>query len=161
MVGLGSSLFLWSSTPFPTYSPHCPNKHWSWFLPLLFCRYTGALLLSQPANTSASEHRDALLNKLMVATGLTAAMPLAPYLRRDLPLFFETFETYKVKAGAASGSSGITRPPAAAAETAKAATASSDGTSQAAAASLNPEAAHTFMGAEVIKVSGSTINITS
>jgi len=31
----------------------------------------------------------------MVATGLTAAMPIAAFLRRDLPLFFEMFEGYK------------------------------------------------------------------
>jgi hypothetical protein len=153
LVG-GSSLFLLvpssSSVP-PSFSLPKPNKS------LLFCRYTGALLLSQPANTSALEHRDNLVNKLMVATGLTAAMSLPPYLRRDLPLFFETFEAYKVKAGAASS----TGPPAAAAETVRAATASSDGTSLAAAAALNEDAPHPFMGPEVIKVSGLPINITS
>jgi hypothetical protein len=31
----------------------------------------------------------------MVATGLTAAMPIAAFLRRDLPLFFEMFEGFK------------------------------------------------------------------
>jgi hypothetical protein len=58
-------------------------------------RYTGATLLSQPANTTASEHRDQLVNQLMVCTGLTAAMPIAAFLRRDLPLFFENFEAFK------------------------------------------------------------------
>ena len=95
------------------------------------------------------------MNKLMVATGLTANMPVPPYLRRDLPLFFETFEAYKAKA--ASGSHGSTMPPAAMAETAKAVAASPAETSQAAEATFDPEAAHGFMGAVVIKVSGSTI----
>jgi hypothetical protein len=122
---------------------------------LAYCRYTGALLLSQQANTSASEHRDALVNKLMVATGLTADQPVPPYLRRDLPLFFETFEAYKAKA--ASGSHGTTMPPAAMADTAEAVTATPAKTSQAAKASFDPEAAHSVMGAVVIKVSGSTI----
>ena len=114
-------------------------------------------MLSQQANTSASEHRDGLVNKLMVATGLTADQPVPPYLRRDLPLFFETFEAYKVKA--ASGSSGITMPPACQAETARAVAASLVETPLAAAGSFDPEAAHSFMGAVVIKVSGSTIKI--
>jgi hypothetical protein len=65
-------------------------------------------LLSQPANTSATEHRDQLVNQLMITTGLTAAMPIAAFLRRDLPLFFETFESYK--GGGASASGGAALP---------------------------------------------------
>jgi hypothetical protein len=139
----------------PHAIPHfhsAPSKPHT-YLP--FCRYTGALLLSQQANTSASEHRDALVNKLMVATGLTADMPVPPYLRRDLPLFFETFEAYKAKA--ASGSHGSTIPPAVTAETSKAVAASPAETSQATEATFDPEAAHAFMGPVIIKVSGSTI----
>jgi len=45
-----------------------------------------------------------LVNRLMVVTGLTAAMPIAAFLRRDLPLFFETFEAYKE--GASSEAAG-------------------------------------------------------
>jgi hypothetical protein len=146
------------SLPFPCNSPLSatpPRPHTS----LLFCRYTGATLLSQQANTSASEHRDALVHKLMAATGLTADMPVPPYLRRDLPLFFETFEAFKV--GKAAGSGNTTVPPAAAAETAKAATTSPAEAAKAVAASFSPEAAPTIIGAEVIKVNSYTINICS
>lgn len=45
-----------------------------------------------------------LVNRLMLVTGLTAAMPIAAFLRRDLPLFFETFEAYKE--GASSTAAG-------------------------------------------------------
>jgi hypothetical protein len=38
----------------------------------------------------------------MIATGLTAAMPIAAFLRRDLPLFFENFESYKGSGASAS-----------------------------------------------------------
>jgi hypothetical protein len=105
-------------------------------------------LLSQPANTSASEHRDALVNKLMVATGLTADMPMAPFMRRDLPLFFETFESFK--AGKASGSDKA--PPGALAIADKV-----PASPPADAVSAQPaEAASSFPAVDVIKVSGST-----
>jgi hypothetical protein len=51
------------------------------------------------------EHRDLLVTQLMVASRLSAAMPIAAFLRRDLPLFFETFEAFKV--GGSSASAGL------------------------------------------------------
>jgi hypothetical protein len=60
---------------------------------------------------STGEHRDHLVSMLMAATGLTADTPIAPYLRRDCPLFFEIFEAYKVKASSAMALEGSTGPP--------------------------------------------------
>jgi hypothetical protein len=63
---------------------------------------------------------------LMIATGLTAAMPIAAFLRRDLPLFFENFESYKGSGASASdgafASAGAAPPEIARADLALAAT---------------------------------------
>jgi hypothetical protein len=108
-------------------------------------------LLTQSANTNASEHRDALVQKLMVATGLKADMPVSPFLRRDLSLFFETFESFKV--GRASGSASGGAPPPAQADTAQADTAH---TALISALAAQPAAKPSARADEVIKVSAST-----
>ena len=82
-------------------------------------------------------------------------MPVRAYDRVSCLLDFDTIEGYTAKA--AAGYNGSTMPPAAMAETAKAVAASPAETSQATEATFDPEAAHGFMGAVVIKVSGSTI----
>jgi hypothetical protein len=159
MWWLSQSVVAFGPSPGPMQFPTLGNTALTKHTSLLCCRHTGATLLSQQANTSASEHRDALVHKLMAATGLTADMPVPPYLRRDLPLFFETFEAFKVGKAASSGNTTV--PPAAAAETAKAATTTPAEAAKAVAASVSQEASATIVGAEVIKVNSSRINICS